>query len=205
MIFIMNMKVEQWYLPDVNFKFTPSHASFNYSPESICPHMTIPLILLINVTFLWHLRTSRLKEVLPQGEHTNPTPKWTFLAWAQIVAREVDGPSLQPSTQHLYTHLTPPPEHRGLACGLEWPPPKLREQLERQVLLSDLQDRRLQVQWTPEGVVGRWWHWGHGKAFGRRLRWEKVGVWCKSPQEPIETFCLWPCHSFPYFSPPLCF
>ena len=171
MIFIMNMKVEQWYLQDVNFKFTPSHACFNYFPEFICPHMMIPLILLINMTFLWHLRMSRLKKILPQGEHTNPTPKWTFLTWAQIVACEVDGPSLQPSTWHLYTHLMPPPEHRGVACGLEWPPLKLREQLERKVLLSDLQDWRLQVLWTPEGVVGRWWCRGHGMAF-----WKEVGM-----------------------------
>ena len=165
MIFIMSMKVEQWYLQDVNFKFTPSPACFNYSPESICSHMMIPLILLINMTFLWHLRMSRLKKVLLQGEHTNPTPKWTFLTWAQIVAHEVDGPSLQPSTQHLYTCLTPPPEYGGVACGLEWPPPKVREQLERQAPLPDLQDQKLWVLWTPEGVVGRWWHWGHGKAF----------------------------------------
>ena len=28
--------------------------------------------------------------------------------WAQIAAHEIDGPSLQSSTQHLYTLLTPP-------------------------------------------------------------------------------------------------
>ena len=51
MIFIMSVKVEQWYLQDVNFKFTPTHICFNYSPESMCSHVMIPLILLINVTF----------------------------------------------------------------------------------------------------------------------------------------------------------
>ena len=77
-VFIMSMKVEQWYLQDVNFKFTLSNACFNYSPESICSHVMIPLILLINMTFLWCLRMSRLKKVLPQGEHTNPTPSAPF-------------------------------------------------------------------------------------------------------------------------------
>ena len=56
---------------------------------------------------------SGLKKVLPQREHTNVTPKWTFLTWAQMVACEVDGPSLQPSTQHLHTHLIPQPEFKG--------------------------------------------------------------------------------------------
>ena len=108
MIFTMNMKVEQWYLQDVNFKFTPSHTCFNYSQKSINSHVMIPLILLVDMTFLWHLRTSRLKKVLPQRENTSLIPKWAFLTWAQIVACEVDGPSLQPSTWHLYTHLMLP-------------------------------------------------------------------------------------------------
>ena len=51
---------------------------------------------------------SRLKKVLLQSGHTNPTPRCTFLTWAQIAACEVDGPSLQPSTWHWYTHLAPP-------------------------------------------------------------------------------------------------
>ena len=68
----------------------------------------IPLILLIDMTFLWHLRTSGLKKVLPQREHANFIPKWIFLIWPQMVVHEVDGPSLQSSTQHLYTHLMPP-------------------------------------------------------------------------------------------------
>ena len=48
MIFTMNMKVEQWYLQDMNFKFIPSYACFNYSPKSICSRVMIPLILLID-------------------------------------------------------------------------------------------------------------------------------------------------------------
>ena len=43
---------------------------------------------------------------------------------------------------------------------------------------------------------------GMVRLFRRRLGWEKVGVWCTSPQEPIETFCLWPYHSFPHFPHP---
>ena len=104
-----NMKVKQWYLQwtwrlnhDIYriwiLNLLLPHTHFNDSPYSI----------LINMTFLWHLSTSGLKKVLPQREHTNLTPKWTFLTWAQMLAHDVDGPSLQPSTWHLYTHLMPP-------------------------------------------------------------------------------------------------
>ena len=58
--------------------------------------------------FLWHWKVSGLKKDLLKRGHTNPTPKCTFHMWAQIVAWEVDGPSLQPSTWHLYTLLMPP-------------------------------------------------------------------------------------------------
>ena len=51
--------------------------------------------------FLWHLKVSGLKKDLLQRGHTNPTPKCTFCTCAQMVAWEVDGPSLQPSTWHL--------------------------------------------------------------------------------------------------------
>ena len=68
-----------------------------------------PLITSILIMiFLWCLKTSRLKKVLLQSGHTNPTPRCTFLTWVQIAALEVDGPSLQPSTWHWYTHLVPP-------------------------------------------------------------------------------------------------
>ena len=50
--------------------------------------------------FLWHLMTSKLKKVLLQRGYTNLTPKCTPHTWALIVAHEVDGPSLQPSTWH---------------------------------------------------------------------------------------------------------
>ena len=57
---------------------------------------------------------SGLKKDLLQREHTNPTPKWTLCMWAQMVALEVDGPSLQPSTWHWYMLLMPPNwMHRG--------------------------------------------------------------------------------------------
>ena len=99
MIFTVNIRVELWYLQNINFKdLPPPHAHFNDSPS----------LTLINLGLFECLRTSGLKKVLHQREHTNLTPKWTFLIWAQIVAREVDGPSLQPSTWHLYTLLMPP-------------------------------------------------------------------------------------------------
>ena len=58
--------------------------------------------------FLWCLNVSGLKKDLLQRGHTNPTPKCTLCTWVQMVAQEVDGPSLQPSTWHLYTLLMPP-------------------------------------------------------------------------------------------------
>ena len=58
--------------------------------------------------FLWHLNVSGLKKDLLQRGHTNPTPKCTLHMWVQMVAWEVDGHSLKPSTWHWYTHLIPP-------------------------------------------------------------------------------------------------
>ena len=57
--------------------------------------------------FLWHLKMSGLKKDLLQRGHTNPTPKYTLHMWAQMVVQEFDGPSLQPSTWHLYNLLMP--------------------------------------------------------------------------------------------------
>ena len=45
---------------------------------------------------------------LPQEGHTNTTPKCTLHTCVHIVAHEVDGPSFQPPTKHLYTLLMPP-------------------------------------------------------------------------------------------------
>ena len=42
------------------------------------------------------------------GHTQTPLPKCTLHMYAQIVAHEVDGPPVQPSTQHLYTLLMPP-------------------------------------------------------------------------------------------------
>ena len=58
--------------------------------------------------FLWHLNVSGSKKDLLQRGHTNPTCKCTLHTCVQMVAQEVDGPSLQPSTWHLYILLTPP-------------------------------------------------------------------------------------------------
>ena len=114
--------------------------------------------------FLWCLSTSGLKKVLPQREHTNLTPRCTFLTWAQIAACEVDGPSLQPSTQHWYTCFVPPicilrgciwasmsPSGAGVAAG--------------QTLWPGLQDLKLQVLWTLERVVGKQRNWELSEIF----------------------------------------
>ena len=55
--------------------------------------------------FFWNHNVSRLKTNWAQEGHTNPNPRCTCM---QIVACEIDGASLQPSTQHLYTLLMPP-------------------------------------------------------------------------------------------------
>ena len=57
--------------------------------------------------FLWCLKVSGLKKDLLQRGNTNPTAKCTVCTWAHMVTWEVDGPSLQPSTWHLYTLLMP--------------------------------------------------------------------------------------------------
>ena len=71
------------------------------------PNTTSP-IYIFKWPFLWHLKVSGMKKDLLQQGHTNPTPKCTLCMYAQMVAQEVDGPSLQPSTWHQYTCLTPP-------------------------------------------------------------------------------------------------
>ena len=57
---------------------------------------------------MWCLNVSGLKKDLLQRVHTNPTPKCTLHMWVQMVAQEVDRPSLQPSIWHLCTLLMPP-------------------------------------------------------------------------------------------------
>ena len=43
---------------------------------------------------------------------------------AHIAAHEIDGPSLHPSTQHLYTLLMPPHLDKGVSCGQGRLPPR---------------------------------------------------------------------------------
>ena len=93
----LQMKYEAMTCIQMNFKikfFTPSpslcHWWFNY--EFFCGALGHP----------------GLKKVLLQRGHTNLTPKCTFCTWALMVACEVDGPSLQPSTQHWYMCFVPP-------------------------------------------------------------------------------------------------
>ena len=91
---------KKWYLQLI----------WNYSPPTIYwqfPSAISPFYKLV-WPFLWCWKVSGLKKDLLQRGHTNPTPKCTFGMWAQMVAWEVDGPSLQPSTWHLYTLLMPP-------------------------------------------------------------------------------------------------
>ena len=88
---------------------------------------------------------------------------------AQMAANEVDGPSLESSTQHFYTLLTLPTAGKGVLCWWGWP--ELERQLIREppvpVQPLQLQEQRLQV-WllqTPEGVDGIWWWREHGGIF----------------------------------------
>ena len=167
----------------------------------------LPLLVTKNFywwVFLWCLKTSGLKKVLLQSGHTNPTPRCTFLTWAWTVACEVDGPSLQPSTWHWYTHLVPPVESWQVACQLVCHPQELEWQLLEQTWWLGLQDLRLQVLWIPEEAVGIWGNQGSdgimteevGQGEGGSTRWLPSEVHKNSlPQIPI-----WP----PWVSPPLC-
>ena len=106
---------------------------------------------------------SGLKKDLLHKGHNNPTTKCTLHTYTEMVAHEVDGPSLQPSTWHWYTHLTPSAEYEGVAYWQGLPPLKLEGQVERQTSLPGLQDQELQVLWTLEGTDGRWWQMGYGR------------------------------------------
>ena len=120
---------------------------------------------------MWCWKVSGLKKDLLQEGHINPTPKCTLHTCVQMVVHEVDGPSLQPSTWHWYTHLTIPAEYKGVAYLWRWPPLKLEGQLERQTSLPGSQDQRHQVLWTPGGMDGGLWWMGCG-----RLSCEEVGL-----------------------------
>ena len=97
-----------------------------------------------------------LKKDLLQRGYTNPTPKCTLHMWVQMVACKVDGPSLQPSTWHLYTLLMPPNWTWKVACWQGSLPLKLKGQLKRHIPVPVLQEQRLQVPWIPEGADGKW-------------------------------------------------
>ena len=155
--------------------------------------------------FLWCWKVSGLKKDLLQEGHTNSTPKCTLHTCTQMVTHEVDGPSLQPSTWHLYTHLMPPAECEGVAYWQGSPPLKLGAQLERQTPLHVLQDQRLQVLWTPEGADGGWWWMGYGKLSCGEVRLRMWRGVTPLPSEPIKTLCLWACHCYFHLPQPLSF
>ena len=83
-----------------HFKFYMMNIYIKYHFKLLFP---LPLLVtkrFLLMHFLWCLKMSALKKDLLQSRHTNPTPRCTFLMRAQMAAHEVDGPSLQPSTQH---------------------------------------------------------------------------------------------------------
>ena len=63
--------------------------------------------------------------------------------------------------------------------------------------LRDFRSCGLLRGWLGDGGAG-----GKMRLLYRRLRWDRVGVWCNSPQEPIETFYLWSHHHFPHLPHP---
>ena len=71
--------------------------------------------LQIKVTFLVAPECVQVEESFATRGTHQPHLRCTLHTCAQIVACEVDGPSLQPSTQHQYTLLTP---HQLNAKGL---------------------------------------------------------------------------------------
>ena len=162
----------------------------------------------INMTFLVALECVLLKNDLPQEGHTNLTPKCILYTCAQIVACGVDGPSLQPSTWHLYTFWCPQWIPRG--CMLAGRASSEAGEAAGEAIsdacsvicVTDPEASGLTpvgswgVRW--ETVVdGVWWAFlGGGGA-------EDMGVCYSSPQKPIETFHLWACHCHLHFSQPL--
>ena len=100
--------------------------------------------LQIKMTFLVASECVQVEEwFATRGTH-QPHPRFTLHTCTQMVAHEVNGPSLQPSTWHLYTHLTPPIEYEGAACQWGELPLKLVK-LPMHVLSFVLQTQRLQV------------------------------------------------------------
>ena len=170
-----------------------------------------PLPQLVSVmiqlwVFLWHLRTSRLKKVLLQRGHTNLTPSVPFTHghWWWPVRLMAPLCNLQPGTDILTWY---PPfgfsgvaygpvclssgagvaageaDDSGLACGI-WG-------LRSCGLLRGVDWEMVELGVRQDLFTGGW--------EGRR-----AGAWGDSPQEPIDTFCLWSCYCLPHFSPPLC-
>ena len=61
------------------------------------------LNLLVQVTFLVMPEGVQVEEGFVARGTCQPQPRYSLHMCAQIVACEVDGPSVQPSTWHLYT------------------------------------------------------------------------------------------------------
>ena len=120
--------------------------------------------------FLWYLNVSGLKKGFLQRGHTNPTPKCTLHTWVQMVTWEVDGPSLQPSTWHLYTLLMPP---NWMQRGCMWAgmsSSKTGGTVKRQTPVPALQEQMLQVLWISKGVDGKWSRKGYGESSEEEVR-----------------------------------
>ena len=125
-----------------------------------------------------------------------PTPLSNALCM-QIVACEVDGPLVQPSTWHLYTLLTPPSEGKGLHMGRDSLLRSLWWHWRRdfQCLLFFLCHKTRDFRCHLLRLL-RWWL-GNGHGWGRMVffRWgwgrETGGVGYSSPQKPVKTLCLW--------------
>ena len=122
----------------------------------------------------------------------NLTPKWSLCTSVHIAAHEVDGPSLHPSTWHLYTLLMLPTFRQrgvmwvGMATSRVW------KTAEEGAFGASLVPPTAGVEAsgsTPSDswggsldmvTVGSWWHllggWGRGHG----------GLWYGSPQEPYK-------------------
>ena len=128
-----------------------------------------------------------------------PHPQCSLHTCVHIAAHGVDGPYMQPSTQHLYTLLMPPHlKVKGYCAGIATSEASDSAEEEasgaNSVLLptgpetsvatySDSWGAAWRQLWLGQDRIFMWgWDRGNG-----RVRYG-------SPQEPIETLCLWSCH-----------
>ena len=178
------------------------YESWNWPPPPAC-FSNFPL--LINVSFLVTSKDIQVEkgfaterahqphsqEYLPDvGTDSSPWGWWILFAIFNLaLIYPFDAPNLDPKGLHVGWNgllWSWGNRWRGRSSGLTY-------------RFRDFRSCGLLKGWLGDGHTG-----GKMRLLYGRMRWDRVGVWCNSLQEPIETFCLWSCHHFPHLPPPLC-